>query len=52
VFISAKRLEASHEVIFLITGSNKQKVNRWKQGEDFAVAVSSRKSCLIYIVRE
>jgi 6-phosphogluconolactonase len=38
VSISAGGLSTSHEVIFLITGSNKQKaVNRWKQGEDLPV---------------
>ena len=39
VSISAGGLSTSHEVIFLIIGSNKQEaVNRWKQGEDLPVA--------------
>ncbi len=54
VSISAKALSASHEVIFLITGSNKQDaVKRWKQGEDLPVAaIRPQNPVDIYVVRE
>lgn len=54
VSISAKALSASHEVIFLITGSNKQDaVKRWKQGEDLpAAGIRPQNPVDIYIVRE
>lgn len=54
ISISAGGLSASHEVIFLITGSNKQDaVKRWKQGEDLPVAsIQPENPIDIYIVRE
>jgi 6-phosphogluconolactonase len=54
VSISAKALSASHEVIFLITGSNKQDaVKRWKEGEDLPVAgIRPENPVDVYIVRE
>ena len=54
ISISAGGLSYSHEVIFLIVGSNKQDaVERWKQGEDLPVAsIQPENSIDIYIVQE
>jgi 6-phosphogluconolactonase len=53
VSISAKALANTHQVIFLITGTNKQEaVNQWRSGHNLPIATIQSDKMDVYIDRE